>query len=756
MKRVLSLLLAVTLLVSTLTSCSLQHFSFGEDNKGNIDGDNTTDEGYITRIEWAEILGVYFGMDTCLNAEPYFTDVHTSNPAFAYVQSCVEWEVFSVDNGMFKPDEYATVEFVVRSAVIASEKVEDTEKDPLTYAVECGIVEADVSSYATSDYALSVVEWAYSLYVDRQFAEYENIKLNDEIINLSEFACDDTGVVVVPENQAELSVGDIVLTSPTVTDPYGIARKVSSVDVDEEGNLVITTVEPEIGEVYTELDFAYVGTVTDPSSVQTAEGVTLTGITPVSSTRSDLPQIVILAHTSGSELSAQTLSSSGTNLSFSVKLAKGGKVTFSPAYNNIKADIEKGDNAEALKLFEKTGYAQLDDMKIAGDTQTVKATDKYSSGWEIEGSLALKNFYVETELTTKKAFGVPYGIKSFEYEIHYEVVSSLKFSGKLEEEITIATVPVPLGGSGVTIDVQIFAKASVTGDIEISASIANTSTVKYTESKGYKKTQSSQCEKGIEVSVNFKVGFGGKATLKALGIKLIDFKLDVGMGFETSAKLTKVMRTEDGIYKYDGGVAELEGFKEDVILCIEGKAYFPTVSLSLGTSSGTLANKLGIKFTWKIMDKSGATFKSQVLTLHYEPGNGIVDECTIDVYEVIDDEDVKEGLDKDKQEHQGGVGNEIMNVSHYAVSLSPGDELRLSVTTLPYGFTGYDVEWESDDDTIVQVADVSAGENSAECLIRATGTGVTSITIRTADGTHQLKCSITVRDDNSVEYNPLG
>lgn len=759
MKRFLSLILGVALILSIFSGCSFQHFSF---DNGNLQDNETTpkedvkNDEYITRIEWAEVLGGWFGMDTCLSDEPYFADVPSSNPAFAYVQSCVEWEVFSLTNSEFHPEEFATIEFVVSSAVMASEAIADDSADPLTFATNCGVVQGDTTAYATREYAAKTAEWAYSLYAKKEFVEYENIEFNEALVDLSELACGEDGVVVAPEGRTDLKVGDVIITAPTQTNPYGVARKVTSVSVGEGGETVITTVEPEIGEVYSELDFAYVGTITDPSTVQTAEGVTINGITPVSARNDDSPKVVTLGYRKDNHPSIQQLASKGTNLSFSVSLEKGGKLTFSPAYNSIKADIEKGDNSKALELFKKTGYAQLDDLKIAGDVQTVKATDKYTGGWKIEGSLALKNFYVETELKTKKALGVPYGIKSFEYEIHYEVVSSLKFSGKLEEEVAIATVPIPLGGTGVTIDVEIFAKASVNGDIEISASIANTSTVKYSEKNGYKKTQSSQCEKGIEISVNFKVGFGGKATLKALGIKLIDFKLDVGMGFEAAAKATKVMRSEDGIYKYDGGVAELGGFKEDVVVCIDGTAYFPTVSLSLGTSRGTLANKLGNKFTWKIMDKSGATFKSQLLTLHYEVGNGIVDECTIDTYEVITEEDVQEELEKDENENKDSVGSDIMDVSHYAVTLAPGEEFKLSVTTLPYGFTGYDVVWVSDDGSIVKVFDIGADEHTSCCKIKAVSAGVTSITINTSDGSHQLKCSVTVRDDNTVDYNPLG
>lgn len=747
MKRFIALLLSIIMVFSCLTACSSKHFSFDHDSEGNE---------YITKAEWAEILGTYFGMDSCLSDKSYYSDISSSNPSFAFIQSCVEWEVFSTNEKKFKPDDYATIEFVVDTAVKASEVKLKSGTSGLDYAAQNGISTKDKKSYATKKYALSVIEWAYKEYENLEFVEYENVEFKEDIIDLTNYRCDNSGVLSIPNNNNELKVGDVIITSPTANDPSGVARKITNITVNSNGETVIETTEPEIGDIYEELDFAYVGTVTDPSIVQTPEGVKLNNVSPVAmSNQFEKPQIVTLAYRNDESNNVQQLANKGTNLSFSVKVAKGGKITFSPAYNSIKADIEKGDNSEALKLFEKTGYAQLDDLKVAGDTQTVKATDKYTSGWEIEGSLALKNFYVETELKTKKAFGVPYGIDSFDYEIHYEVDSSLKFSGKLEEEVTIATVPIPLGGTGITIDVEIFAKASVTGDIEISASISNTSTVKYSSKNGYKKTQSSQCDRSLELSVNFKVGFGGKATLKALGIKLIDFKLDVGVGFEASAKVTKVMRVEGGIYKYDGATAQIEGLAEETFLCIDGTAYFPTVSLSLGTSSGTLANKLGIKFTWKIMDKSGATFKSQTLSLHFEIGKGLVDECSIDTYEIITEEDVESELEKDREENANKVGIEVMDISKYALSLEVGEKAELSISVLPYGYVGHDVTWKSEDETIVSVQDFCVSEKEASCKVVAKGPGVTFITVNTNDGKHPLKCSVTVKDSGEIEYTPI-
>ncbi len=749
MKRLIAFILVLATMLLTMSACIEGHFSFDR---------NSEDDKYITRGEWAKTLGTYFGMDSCISDEPYFSDVTAENAFFAYVQSCTEWEIFDTSEKNFKPNEYATVSFIVETAVKASEIDQSGFSSAFEYAESEKIVEGKATDRATHEYAAKVADWAIKKYQNRAFKEYENIQLKDNVVVMADKTPDGNGRITLSESSVK--VGDIIIANGSETEPGGVARKVTSVSQDSDGNYIIETVEPEIGEVYDDLDFGYVGTVEDASTIIPAEGVTVESVTDAAPDTIYAPgffdfHITTLAKGGRSDLDAKHMAAKGKNINLSIKLSSGKKLSVSPSYNSIKADIEKGDDAEAKKIFEETGYAQIDDFKIDGDVQTIKATDKYTAGWELEGSVGLNNFYVETELEMKKAFGVPYGIKSFTYEVNYEVTSSIKFSGTFGEEISIATVPIPLGGLGITIDVEITAGVDVNGDIQFTSTIKNTSTVKYTEKSGFKKTQSSQAENDLKLTVGLKMSFGGKATLKALGIKLIDFSLKVGLGYETSAQIGKVIRREDGLYKYDGGVADLSGSTTEYILCVNALIYYPTVSLSLGTSKGTLANKLGIKITWKIMDKSGASFDSQKISEHYEIGRGKVDECILDTLQVFTEDDISEALEEDRNKESQLVGPEIMDISKYAVSLDVGESTELSVTTMPHGYTGGDIVWTSDDDSIVQVSGIKAGENTASCLLTAKGSGVTSVTVSTSNGEYSIRCSVIVKDDSIVDFNPV-
>lgn len=779
MKRTIAVLLIFILLFSTV-SCDAKHFSFNkESNSENNTNNGGTDSGaqnsndnindnlnmdvYITRGEWAVLLGTYFGMDSCLDIRPYYDDVTSDNAVFPYVQSCTEWEVFDKRDS-FKPDEYATVEFIVDSAVKASEADYSSFSSTLEYAKSKSINVENADSYATPDYAKQVIAWAVDSYSSKPFVEYENVEFNDNVIVMSGATCDSEGLVTT-YSEENVAVGDIIITEGDDENPFGVARKVSEIEYGENGNTIIKTIEPELGDVYKELEFASIATVEDESTVKTVEGVTLEGISPVSvsSDASDL-SFSTLAYNSNSLSNSriEQTAAKGTNLSFDLSLSSGGKVTFSPSYNGLKYETE-------IKEVDKTGFVAPSASELAKETQKIAATDKYSAGWEIEGSMALKDFYVETELKTKKLLGVPYGIESFNCEIHYEVESSIKFKGKINEKLTIAIVPIPLGPTGLTLDVEIYVTASANGEIEIGTSLANTSTVKFEAGKGYRKTQESQAQNSSKLSISLKVGFGGEAVLKALGIKIIDLELEVGMGVDTSAEATKAIRYEDVLYKLSDSLESMNGIKEEVLLCVDAKAYLPTVSISLGTDKNTLAHKIGVKLTWKVMDKSGATFKSQVYPLHYEFGKGFVDKCTIDSLKIFD-ENTDENTDdegqteNDSNESVGGENDSdenvfgglsekgILGISQYAVALDIGDSASISITTLPKGYATSDIKWETEDTTI---ANIQSNVGNGSCDVVAISSGVTYVSISTLDGKYSLKCSIIVKNEENTGFTAL-
>lgn len=763
MKRILSVILIAALTVSLLASCSSGHFSFdhnsGEQPSGATasqadSGGSSEAPASLTRGDWAEMLGLSFGMDCCLHSEPYFPDVPASDRRFAYIQSCAEWNVLDITSGSFLPDAPATVGFAVETAVKAAELDISGYAGAAAFVTANGLAIGDTESVVTVGYAQEIVDWALEQYQNKPFVEYQNIAMQESVLSFPEVGCAEDGTLTnLPEQLPE--VGSVIITAPTRENPLGIARKVSEIRYDDAGSPVIETVEPELGEVYQELDFACVATVSDAESVQTPQGVALEGLVP-SAYSDHEPQLALLG--SGYQ---ETAAGKGTDLSFSVKLSKG-KLTFSPAYESLKADIGLGDHPDsemeklAEEIFEKTGYNVKaigeDTLTTVGGTQKLMAKDKYTAGWELTGKVALKNFYIEAELETKKVLGVPYGIKKFEYEINYEIETSLTFAGKLEEEITLAVVPIPIGG-GITVDVEIFAKGSASGELEIGTRLSNLTHVKFTDENGYKKTQASDSSDSLSLSVKIEMGFGGKATLKALGIKIVDVSLEVGLGLDSSATVTALLHDEAGYYAYDNLLAQSENMHLSMLLCINAEIYAPTVTLAIGCSKGTLAEKVSLKLKWKIMGKSGATWKSPSVGLHYEAGKGIVESCTLDHLDTFSDEEMEEL----RKQAQGApiLGSGMLSISDYAVSGDPGDRITVSVTELPEGYKGTDIVWASDNDSVAALKSVRNSETGSICELEAIGSGITAVSARTSDGVHSLRCAVSIHYQDAVEFTPL-
>ena len=392
MKRIIALLLAMALMIGTFSSCAGGHFSF--------DDENANSDAYITRGEWATLLGQYFGMDSSLSSEPYFADVQSSSSCFSYVQSCVEWEVFPLEDN-FAPNDPALVDFVISSAVKAAEADTSAFEDAVDFAwsnnLPLSTDKMAEDAKVTVAEAQAILAWALDLFDKREFKEYENIQIKEEVKTLTSVSVDDNGAAKTTE--PNLQVGDVIITAPTPENPMGVARKITAVTYDENGNATIETTEPEIGEVYNDLDFACAGTIEDVSLIQTPEGVTVTELAD---------SVTNVSGIASTDLKAQKLNggmltdddvqktAKGKNFSFSVTLSSNKKLTFSQSYlEGLKleqefAKLNPATGEEYLDLYEKTGVgtAQLDDFKVGNDVQTVKATDKYTGGWEIEGSFA--------------------------------------------------------------------------------------------------------------------------------------------------------------------------------------------------------------------------------------------------------------------------------------------------------------------------------------------------------------------------------
>ena len=749
------LTILISLLALIIISGTIALVCHNRKDKASLSTSQDNDETEITRGEWIEVLARSLGMDDFKNEEPYFKDINREDDIYSFVQSCYEWDVLKFEDKEIKPDEPATRDFMVKTAILAAgvdpqpvEQGDDEEDNILQYAVENGYIDSIEPEYLNETVTLgegvSVADWTSDTYLNKEFVEYENIEINENVINYTELSQneistmgDDT-IRISAQYANDLDAGDVFISPPTIEDPYGVAYKVASI-THEGDQAIIKVIEPEIGDIYNELEFA-ASAIPDADKVIVSDGVELVShevsTFPVSNNKDLLPTAYnvssrnMFSYNGDGNHLTQNMSKKGMSLTFKVDFTKG-KFTLTPesigALDSLSTDISgiipgRGSASPQDSLgqfFKKTGYIvdKVPDghefkLDKNGYEKRLNAVNTFKGGYEITGSLAIKDFYIDVECKTKKAFGIPYGIKYFTTESNIDVEAELSIEGKLEEELKISTLPIPLV-AGITVDVDFILYADINGELKVKAVIANNSIAEYNDGKTKKTSKQTQ---SIETGIGTKLEFGPsiKATLKALGIKLIDVELKTGVLVEAEAKEVGEITKE----KVDDKIIETQS------LYIEANAgmYVPIVKITIGTNE-TLANKVGIKFTWKIYDKKGGLRKSFHIPFY---SNKWV------IWEKVEAVDIKE-----YEKNSGALGS--LAIKDYVIYMNVKTCQTLEVISLPPGYDREDLRAVSENNSIVHVDELGQ--------LTAISPGSTIITLSTEDDKYSVYCSITVRDE---------
>ncbi len=771
LQRILSLLLVLVMLCGLTSSCSCQNFSFEEKGKTQNVGADSDGGEKITRGQWAKMLGDQFGLDSCLSMTPYYEDVDATNQYFIYIQSGAEWQIYSLEDTSFKPDEYATTEFILETSMkaaelagadVSTEEVVDMASDKNLIVADkedTKEVEEKLQENPTAEYAELVAEWAKLEYQNKEVEEYIDVVVKDTVIDMMDTVIDENGSFTA--STTDLKAGDVIMTAPTKTDPAGVARKVTEVTYDEAQNAVVMTEQPSLEDVFEALDFAYSGAVTEDAIVTPVEGVTAEVIynsaTETGGYNSDTGvELLGCEYNNVEELAGGAGSS---QIKFAISLGSDTakfSTTLEPV-DGVSLEVFEQLTLEEKKVWETLGYTQLDNFKIMGDVQTVKSSGKYDGGWTAEGSLVLKNLNMDIDFKTKKVFGVPYGIESYDYKLTYDVETTLQIEGKLESAVKVGTVDIPLGTTGLSLQFEVFISTELNGEVKVTAKMSTITTASYSEYSGKKCTSYDESDASFEMGGSAKAAVGGKVIFKALGINLIDIKAEFGIGVDANLKVSRAMKDEEGnVYKYSGNAVEEGECSPKYFVCGNVKAYYPIITVSSGMDKKTLAGKIGLKLKIKVMDKSGAPLKSHETELHYEYGKWVID-CSCDDLEVYvgenetTTEELTEAAEVETSKNESILNGGVINISEYGLSLNVGDSGSVSVISLPAGYEESDLVWSVTDDEIAKVSSASG----ADCTVTALSGGSTYLVVTTSDGKYSIKCAIRVSNDEDISFTPL-
>lgn len=750
-KRIISTLMALLLMAGFVgnAACGTESMT------GSVYGTEEVEE-ILSREQWIIGLGSVFGMNEYVTEEPFFDDVDSSEEVYPFLQSCAEWGIFQETGGSFEPETGVTREYAVETAVMAAEVLNDdgaasVYEQCISYALDKGILTSDKEDYLnevlTYAQGQEILDWAVFEYQNREFVEYANVELAEDVIDLSDADIEAKDTMIIPAEEAvELQTGDVFIAPGDMESPDGIARKVTSVSADEAGNLLVETVEPELEDIYKELDFA-VRAVPDAEDVTVSEGVTLASFEDSGIVYADMASKNTLEngmlHISagggsggggGGNWGDDTSSNSGAKFGFTLNFTKGTpklNAEWESSLGKFKADLEEGGGDEkAGELYEKSNT--LYKGKADGTKVIDEIDNKFTAGYEITGSLTIKDFYIDVEAHPKKVAGIPVGVEDFVITTNYTAESTLKVKGKLKDELTISTFHIQTPVPGLTVKVEAILYANASGELEVKFTTSNVTTLSYSEGKTKKVNSSTAEAPDIVAAIKIEVGAAIKAAPCILGKEIIDVKVKAGVKYEFKSDLGSEERTEER----DGEILTIRTWNWEV----QGTKVFPVVSIEGGNSSKCL---LKLKLSWELVGDKG---------LVKVPKQTMYEYSLLLSEEVIDRESI-ESTEEDLTEEtelsgEDGIldDSEMLDIESYMLAIGIGEAVTIDIISIPEGYSMSDLHWESDN---TAVANVNGG------TVTGVGEGTAQIRVYTPDEKYQILCTIIVSDEEVVEFHSL-
>lgn len=784
MKRIISVLLALSILfglVGCLSGCS---------------GDNAL----LSRAEWIELLSAEFGLDQYMDTEQAFTDVDSESAIFANVQSCAEWGI--LDNSVskeFKPQENARASFAIETAVAAA-GVDLNGRSVEEFARAEGIVSEaylDYNGNLTAGKANDIIDWAKSLYINREQEPVENVVLQESVKDITNAASavqlSETAYAVSGVDFDAVKKDDVIILPPSEEYPSGLARKVVSVTQNADGSVTYETVEPALEEVCSDLEIATT-IVPEKEDIILAEGVSW-GISNTAMDGLDGAKVVPLINTSSDSKVVET-ASRGLDFTLSVNFTKG-KLSLSENWANLfqttvdDTGLLKGSKefnslfgmGEKVTVGGEMGFSAqsgLDDTSKLGELfnktsiipdKNLFGKDPYDNTAAIEaykaGEMSLDELKKELDLT-KDQHEKEVASMTNKFKGSYEITGSLSIKNLyVEPEIKLEKflgVPTGIEKLGVEVNYEVESTLKIKGKITeelvvCSCPVAvgatgvtiNVQLILFADFNG---------ELGVKATIanNTKMEYSGgkfkRTAAKSSSLSAdLSAQIDFGPGFKIDilflglniidTKVTAAVRL-----KFNAGVSLKTSYSVDeeaitINRCtdytLKFSGYVPIVTLSIGQSN-SFANKLKLSFSWEIIGEKGA--------LKFDIGE---ENATLWKEELV----IKLREEEEKQEETAdeitGEDENIFDPSDYLqlevyyIRLDENEQENVKIKNLPDGYTEGDLIWTTEKP---EIATISGG------VVTGIGYGSTIAAVKTADGMYVCYIAINVGSE-VVEFTPL-
>lgn len=553
-----------------------------------VERNSAEDENIVTRYEWLQMLGEQFGINEYTSELPYFKDVDSDNPYFAYVQSAVEWQVIDADS-VFNGEDYASGEFIALTAIkaIGESKFKicfDTE-DAITddayieLAVEHGLVEEEkLKKGFSKEECEQVLENLQNLYFGEFWKDdYSNITYQNDVIELStedvlQINVDCSEIVVTDNRINSFEVGNIIVFEQENT-KLKFAREITGISSD--GTLSLGTVE--LDKVVENL------TVSDITELTFEDIVNYYGLEDNTSAVNNLKY----QQTDAGMVNTAVFSADVNSKGFKLSLSTEGED------ETRHLEVKITDNATGIS------YA-------------LPISDKVETDSEYSAEIDIDKLCIGGQVSYSAWNGLEYA----EAAVDAHATFNGAINAKKDKKIPLCKTPVPLGNGIVGADIQIYIVLSVEGGISFEAELPVEVSVSYEKDKGLRNFEHniSVEEPTIEANCDAKAMLRLEPTFVVLGcLNVMDAEADIGV----SASAEIVTRPNSQI-------------------CADVSVSFPVMTLSVcgDDDADTIIGNVGLSAEWEIISSDDAPIQKG---FHYElfPDKTVqfVDECTYEEQE---------------------------------------------------------------------------------------------------------------------------
>lgn len=817
MKRAIAILLAITIMISTLSGCAV-----------------TTADSALSMGQWVTLIADSFGLQNYIEETPHFSKVTEKEDTFSAFQAVAEW-------GIIEPSDEITSSTPVKwkdvliSLVNAGEflDADATDEEKINFAIEN--FDSSIRSYWGKRYiklkeAIPLLDVAQEMWAGKVYTEkIEEATFSEEVINCIEnkeinYVSEGETIITTAEELQNLKVGDVYTLPANETTPASI-NKVESIEY-VDGGIIITNdagfVEEEVAEYVQEIriqetapiDFTKVAGIYDeygnPINFEIDDSVTIEGM---SSTNGDYKCTNLSYNAQSNEPKVEELGFFD-NVKGSLKFEVGQySVSLSTTKDNISVKLAKEieQKSKSSRYREQTQeiYVQtsFDDVQLTKDIdyswgKLHSATVKLDYSTTIEGGIKTEregkigNPVAEGEETTMSLSSVLNQYKNALKELGNSV-----YETKCDDEIYICKLAIVDGGFA-SVDFIIKGKITAEGDIKIVVEVEGAQGIEVKNGKfRYIKTKDVDVDFAAEGSLEVTVSPGVEIKLFRK-IALVTVTIDCGLGasvgmtahlfdieghelYSGEAQLTaedaqnlsneKMYTTAEEIEKFakeKGGSwdAEAKGITGNVTIhkgvCLEWKLY-PIVRFGINGKClvGEIAKKFNVSLSVEILGS-----KNTVLQGHMDFPNNIGN--------MLKSDSVGSGLSA-----LLGIGaectydyvpwdeaiEEIEELGPITESTTDSDDIVVSDTINLSTMRVEVKEGHSLQISIVglpegyELKDVEAESDDPDIATfdirdgKITGVkeGVTQIIVKTKDGKYKAYCAVVVTAEAQIDFNAL-